>query len=64
MTLQKMDAETAFVHHFCTQLAEIVKGHQRMAAWYVLKDKRPGTIQERFEKDAADYAEYARLFKP
>lgn len=62
MTLQKMDPETAFVHHFCNQLAEMVKGHQRMAAWYVFSDKRPGTIQERFEKDAADYAEYVKLF--
>lgn len=64
MTVQKMDPNTAFVHHFCNQVAKMAKGYTDMRAWYLFADKRPGSPVERFEADAKNYAEYMRLFQP
>lgn len=64
MTVQKMDPETAFVHYFCNQLEDRLRQYRHMMGWYIFSDKRPGTIQERFESDADDYADYVRMFRP
>ena len=55
---------TDFVSLFCTKLADQVHKLRQMRTWYVLGDKRPGTVTENFNRDAADFAAYRKLFQP
>ena len=59
-----MDYATAFVNEFCNQLARMEHGRRGMISWYLFHDKRPGTVIERFEADAAQHAEFMKLFQP
>jgi len=59
-----MDYATTFVNEFCNQLSRMEHGRRGMISWYLFHDKRPGTVTERFELDASDYAKYAKLFQP
>lgn len=52
-----------FLTEFCNQLAVTQRGIQRMRAWYIFEDRRPGTVTERFERDARDYFEYEKMFQ-
>ena len=45
------------------QACALDKAVRRMRSWYVFSDKRPGTVQERFDLDARQYREYQDLFK-
>ena len=36
---------------------------RRMSSWYNFSDKRPGSIVDRFDKDAAKHREYQELFR-
>ncbi len=56
------DYATAFVNEFCNQLAKTTHGLRQMRSWYVFHDKRPGTIQERLDADAAEFRDYTNLF--
>lgn len=58
-----MDYATEFVNAFVNQLAITQRGVQRMRAWYIFSDTRPGTVSERFERDARDYFEYEKMFR-
>jgi hypothetical protein len=57
-----MDYATAFVHEFTNQLALVEHRRRSMIAYYLFDDKRPGTVIERFEADAAQHAAYTKLF--
>lgn len=56
-----MDYATEFVNAFVNQLAITQRGVQRMRAWYIFSDTRPGTVTERFERDAAEFWEYEKM---
>jgi hypothetical protein len=56
------DPET-LVTAVTNQAAALDKAVRRMRAFYVFSDKRPGTIQERFDLDAKNYAEYTTMFR-
>lgn len=58
-----MDPTSAFVSQFVTQLELARKGLRDMHSWYIFSDKRCGTIQERFEQDAAEFVAYQKMFK-
>jgi hypothetical protein len=55
--------ETLFAHYLCNQLAEVAKGYREMRDFYLFRDKRPGSIVERFELDARSYFEYQKMFQ-
>ena len=59
--MDKIDP-TTFVSMFCVQLARRNHMLRQMAAWYLFQDRRPGSIVDRFNQDARDFAEYQRLF--
>jgi len=52
-----------FVHQFCSRLAQAAKGMRDMHSWYLWSDKRSGSITERFDQDARDWAEYQKMFQ-
>jgi hypothetical protein len=56
------DLET-LVTAVTNQAYALDKAVRRMRGWYVFSDKRPGTVQERFDLDARQYREYQDLFK-
>ena len=58
-----MDPATAFVNVFCTQLAKRYHLLRQMTAWYEYEDHRPGTVVERFDRDAKDYMDFQRMFQ-
>ncbi len=59
-----MDYETALVNEFCNQIAKMQHGFRAMSSWYIFSDKRPGSLTNRFNHDAADHADYMKLFQP
>ena len=59
-----MDYSTAFFHEFCNQLALVEHRKRGMIAYYLFDDKRPGTVIERFTLDAAQHAQFTKLFQP
>ena len=58
-----MDPITAFVNVFCTQLALRYHLLRQMTSWYQYEDHRPGTLIERFNHDAEDFAAYTNMFR-
>lgn len=56
-----MDYTHTLVSEFCDQLAFTQKGIRNMHSFYLFSDKRPRTIQERFEADAKEFFEYQKL---
>lgn len=59
-----MDYSTTFFNEFCNQLALVDHRKRGMIAYYLFDDKRPGTVLERFTQDAAQHAQFTKLFQP
>ena len=59
-----MDYSTTFFNEFCNQLANNERGLRNMHSFYNFEDKRPGTVLERFTQDAAQHAQFTKLFQP
>ena len=53
-----------YINALCEAAADHDRKFMRMAHWYALEDKRPGTVKERFEQDAREYNDYATMFRP
>jgi hypothetical protein len=58
-----MDYETLFVSEFCNQLEDMRRRGRQAHEFYLFQDKRPGSVVERFQKDAAEFADYQKLFR-
>jgi hypothetical protein len=58
-----MDYATVFVNEFVNQTAIMERRRWNMIASYAF-DQRPGTIEEKFTRDANDYGEYVKMFRP
>jgi len=53
------DLVTATTNH----AAAVYRIIRRMRTFYVFVDKRPGSIEERFDLDAKNHSEYRDLFR-
>jgi len=61
-----MDEQTKlmiFVNEFCNRLASTTTGMRDMQSFYVFEDTRPGTVKERFTKDAESHYNYTKMFQ-
>ena len=58
-----MDYSKTVLNEFVNQLDITQRGVQRMRAWYIFSDRRPGTVVERFQQDAQNFWEYENMFK-
>ena len=58
-----MDYATTFLNEFCNQLAINQRGIRNMHSFYLFSDRRPGTVRERLEQDAAKFFEYQKLIR-
>ena len=56
-----MNYVETLVTEFCKQLATTQRGVRNMRSFYVFSDKRPGSISERFERDAKEFFEYQKM---
>lgn len=61
--VREMDETTRFVHLFINNLEKQAKLYRSLVRKYVF-DRRPGTIQENFDKDAKLFADYIQMFRP
>lgn len=59
-----MDYEHMLVNEFCNQTAKQAHGFRQMCNFYIFHDKRPGSLEERFNLDAQLFADYQKLFQP
>ena len=53
-----------YIGSLCEAAADHDRKFMRMAAWYALEDKRPGTVRERFDEDARKFNAYVKMFQP
>ena len=54
------DYSTAFVHEFINRMEKALKGFRWVKTFYVFVDKRPGTIEEKLQRDAEDTTNFRR----
>ena len=59
-----MDEFYDYLTEFINHMAKVDKDITRAVTWYVFEDKRSGTVQERFDLDAAEYSAYSKMFRP
>jgi hypothetical protein len=61
--MDKMTPTEAFVNQFCNHTAIIFRSFGRMRSFYLFGDPRPGTPEERLDRDSKFFAEWEALRK-
>lgn len=61
--MTEADQTHLFITEFCNQMTKVYHGIRDIHSWYIFQDRRPGSILDRFNQDAASWAEYSKMFQ-